>query len=495
MMPALSSKASPLSTPVAVAIYLGICLFLLSFSLPAVGAWRGWECALFAIRYWVHDDKISSLALFGGWLNPQVLLLFFLTVFRVARSLRALLAVTILVSIPMTWIAIHRMSAAGMYMDLKVGHFLWIAGIVLILLPTLPLAFAIPFLRWLAAAATGVIALLAVPLLIALTMHPASDKDDFLYVVAWSLKEPAFCGRIDARAIGRSDQSASRNLTYMQSDCYRNLAAMIHAPQLCDNVKSAGVDRLLGSLVAKSECRKQNYTLGTAMPGSGPHFVRAMQSFGISDEYLAQIRYESRPDIILFPILNDLKADPSFLPRLHASPGYAEPPAPQKQRDPRPLEFLYEMVAVQMDLPDLCQKISTNAAPRALSPYTSPLQATCFANIAFNRRNNALCQKLPHASNLQQTNQSGFFEGCMKNVAVLHNPNSNLQWTHYGPGVFPTWPQFQEAVQELGYPAGSDWLRLPRPAPQDYEDYLWGLAAPENRPARDEFVRRILATR
>ena len=83
----------------------------------------------------------------------------------------------------------------------------------------------------------------------------------------------------------------------------------------------------------------------------------------------------------------------------------------------------------------------------------------------------------------------------MKNVAVLHNPNSNLQWTHYGPGVFPTWPQFQEAVQELGYPAGSDWLRLPRPAPQDYEDYLWGLAAPENRPARDEFVRRILATR
>src|SRR5258708_31801218 len=122
----------------------------------------------------------------------------------------------------MTWLAIHRMSAAGMDMDLKVGHFLWIAGIVLILLPTLPLAFAIPFIRWLAAAATFVIALLTVPLLIALTMHPASEKDDFLYVVAWTLKEPTICARIDARAIGRSDQSVSRYLTYMQSDCYRN---------------------------------------------------------------------------------------------------------------------------------------------------------------------------------------------------------------------------------------------------------------------------------
>ena len=33
-----------------------------------------------------------------------------------------------------------------------------------------------------------------------------------------------------------------------------------------------------------------------------------------------------------------------------------------------------------------------------------------------------------------------------------------------------------------------------RPAPQDYEVYLSDLAVPENRPARDEFVRRILAT-
>lgn len=455
----------------------------------------GWQCAVFALTSWPHDDQISSLALCGGWLNPQVLLLFFLTVFCAAPSLRALLTVTILFSISMTWIAIHRMSAAGMYMDLKAGHFLWIAGIVLILLSTLPLAFAIPFLRCLAAAAAGVIALLAVPLLIALTMHPASEKDDFLYVVAWTLKEPALCGRIDAGAIGRRDQYASRDFTYMQSNCYRNVAAMIHAPQLCDNVKSAGADRLIGSLVAKSDCRKQNSTLGSAMPSSGPHFVRAMQLFGFSDEYLAQIRYEGRPDIYLYPILNALRAHPSFLPRLQALPGYAEPSAPRGLREPQPLEFLYEIVAIQMDLPALCQKVSPNARPRAPSLYTFPLQAICLANVAFNRRDNALCRNLPSATNVWEANESGFLEGCMKNVAVLRNPDSHLQWARYGPGGFPTWPQFQEAVQELGYPTDTGWLRLPRPTPQDYENYLWGLASPEHQSARDEFVRRILATR
>jgi hypothetical protein len=113
-MPTLSSKTSPVSILMAVAPYFGICLFLLSFSLPAVGNLSGLQCAGFAIKYWPYDDQISSFALFGGWLNPQVLLLFFLSVFRVASRLRALLTVTILFSIPMTWIAIHRMNAAGM---------------------------------------------------------------------------------------------------------------------------------------------------------------------------------------------------------------------------------------------------------------------------------------------------------------------------------------------------------------------------------------------
>lgn len=140
-------------------------------------------------------QNILSCA-FWGWLNPQVLLLFFLSVFRVVSPLRAALTVTILFSIPMTWIAIHRMNAAGTYMDFKVGHFLWIVEILLIVLPNLPLLFVFPFTRWLVGGAVAIIAFFTVPLLIGLTMHPASEKDDFLYVVAWTLKEPALAERL-----------------------------------------------------------------------------------------------------------------------------------------------------------------------------------------------------------------------------------------------------------------------------------------------------------
>jgi hypothetical protein len=50
-------------------------------------------------------------------------------------------------------------------------------------------------------------------------------------------------------------------------------------------------------------------------------------------------------------------------------------------------------------------------------------------------------------------------------------------------------------MQELGYPATTDWLHLPRPTPQEYENYLWELAWPEHQAARDDFVLSILAVR
>jgi hypothetical protein len=119
--------------------YLGLFLLLLSI-LPAGGGFGGFESALWAIGPWpwLHDDKISYLAGFGGWLNPEVLLLFCLFVSGRGQRLRPLLVVTILFPIPMTWIAIYRMDQTGIFVyPLRAGHFLWIGGILLIVLPGL----------------------------------------------------------------------------------------------------------------------------------------------------------------------------------------------------------------------------------------------------------------------------------------------------------------------------------------------------------------------
>lgn len=250
--------------------YLGLFLFLLSFFLPAVGGFGGFESALWAIGTWPwqHDDKISSLAAFSGWLNPEVLLLFCLSVSGRGRCLRALLVVTILFSIPMTWIAMYRMDQAGIFVyPLRAGHFLWIAGILLIVLPELS-AFRFTPARWLAVGAGMVIAVMSIPIIIGFTMRAPSEADDFHYDHAWNTKDQAECGTIDLNAVGRPDQRDSWDFTYMQSDCYRNVAAMRHDPQLCDHVKSGSLDRLIGSVVAKSQCHNQRYTVGTAFPGT-----------------------------------------------------------------------------------------------------------------------------------------------------------------------------------------------------------------------------------
>lgn len=251
--------------------YFGLLLFMASFFLPAVGMVGGFECAFLAIftTPWQHDDKISSLAAFGGWLNPELLLFFCLSILRCGHRLRSVLTIAILFSIPMTWIALYRMNDAGMALyPLRIGHFLWIAGILLIVLPDLPFALRFASTRRLAVLAGIIIAVVCFPIAIGLTMRAPTPTDDSYYDLAWSEKNPAECGKIDPDVVGRPDQRDSWDFTYMQSDCYRNVAAMLHEPRLCEHVKSGGIDRIVGSIIAKSKCRSQEYTIGSALPGT-----------------------------------------------------------------------------------------------------------------------------------------------------------------------------------------------------------------------------------
>jgi hypothetical protein len=64
---------------------------------------------------------------------------------------------------------------------------------------------------------------------------------------------------------------------------------MLNAPALCDNVRSAGIDRLWGSQVTKWNCRRQHYTWGTARPADGQNFVKMMQAVGYGEKHLAEV--------------------------------------------------------------------------------------------------------------------------------------------------------------------------------------------------------------
>lgn len=127
----------------------GLGIFVLAFFLPAVrlGAagdaaahvFPGWQCASLALN--------ETMALFGksvkgappiaaclmavsGWLNPLIAIDLLLSLWRGALMVRRIVGVLVILCMAATWIFFVEEKLTPLP-----GHFLWIAGAVLILLP------------------------------------------------------------------------------------------------------------------------------------------------------------------------------------------------------------------------------------------------------------------------------------------------------------------------------------------------------------------------
>ncbi len=123
---------------------LGFCIFAAAFFLPAVKGsggltdpdiFKGWECAKIALTATFHLDTYESsvfLAAMGGWINPLVLLYICLSLAPKFSRLRRFPAVAILVCMVATWIFF----AVDQLIPI-IGHFLWIAGALMILVAEL----------------------------------------------------------------------------------------------------------------------------------------------------------------------------------------------------------------------------------------------------------------------------------------------------------------------------------------------------------------------
>lgn len=139
----LSSHFSVTPKAILLCRILGLCVFAAAFFLPACQdaapgiikgiTFKGWECASIALSASFEMDSYQSpgfLAAMSGWINPLILAFLLFTFWPKFVRLRRSLAVAILVCMAATWVFFSMQHIRPL-----IGHVLWIAGALIMLLP------------------------------------------------------------------------------------------------------------------------------------------------------------------------------------------------------------------------------------------------------------------------------------------------------------------------------------------------------------------------
>ncbi len=128
---------------------LGLSILVWAFFLPAVrsgsaadpsaAVFPGWKCASVALNLSLTlfgkavkgaPPVTACLAAMSGWINPLIAVVLVLSLWRKALWVRRMVGVLVVLCIAATWIFFVKESLTPL-----VGHFLWIAGALLIVLP------------------------------------------------------------------------------------------------------------------------------------------------------------------------------------------------------------------------------------------------------------------------------------------------------------------------------------------------------------------------
>ena len=139
---ATNTRSAALTWGISISRILGVFVYIAAFFLPAcreaVGpsgdaptVLQGSRCAwITLINTFSHEIWHSKyfLAVFSGWINPLILLYLVLLIIPALVWPRRLVASLILCFIAATWILFYLIHLVPL-----VGHFLWIAGILMIL--------------------------------------------------------------------------------------------------------------------------------------------------------------------------------------------------------------------------------------------------------------------------------------------------------------------------------------------------------------------------
>jgi hypothetical protein len=218
-----------------------------------------------------------------------------------------------------------------------------------------------------------------------------------------------------------------------------------------------------------------------------------VRAAGYTDADVIQAAYdENHRAAPFYRVYEGLRANDEFRSRLRGAPGYGEPRDRARLRPAKPIEFMFQMVAVDAPEAALCSKVSPNATFADGSGATALLQSRCYLHIAYNTRDTRLCEPLPDAGSFPHINeQSDSRERCRETVAIYSRRTLESTGT-YGSSPFPRAADFQVILREIGYQEAA-MPPVSKPTPEDYWEFVSRLIHHEPPSAREEFLRRVYA--
>jgi hypothetical protein len=296
----------------------------------------------------------------------------------------------------------------------------------------------------------------------ALVLHPPSERDQFFNLVAVDFNQPALCGRIDSRADASSGGWGS--------------------PYEIHTLRSA----------CRSHLNLPSNAIYSEVPLWMPAFAEQVRALEYTDADVVQAAYDENAETTpTHAVYHDLMNDHVFRSRVRSATGYGEPRDPGRLRPARPVEYLYQMVAVDASEAELCSKVSPNAMFRESNGATALLQSRCYLSIAFTTRDLQFCDPLPAAGSFPHINENyDSRERCRETVTIYRRPDFTGGLT-YGPTPFPHAADFPAILREIGYT--EDAPPIPQPTGEDYWEFVSRLIYRGSPGDRAEFLRRVAA--
>ena len=333
-------------------------------------------------------------------------------------------------------------------------------------------------------------------------LRQPTDLERFQYIAAVNLREPQLCERIDRLANagpGWSTYPLEFRGERLRSKCFRVLAVALKDASLCARVEPISTVGMTGERLDESYCRQ---AMGSAGVSEGaapdPHgmreFVGFMRQLGYGDREVVESQYqENRENSPAMAAFEEVRHDPAFLSKLRAGPGYDEAPSPGALRAARPLEVLYQAIAIDTREPAFCARVSPNATLADWGGEKTLVRSRCYVSIAYDTGEAGVCDRLPKKGVFPPAlDQNDSAENCRQAVAAYQRTRRRDRL--YGPLPFAHASDLGEALGTIGY-ASDAVTRASTPDPGQYWQFVSRLRFDGTPEARSEFVRRALTLR